>query len=139
MDDTPAFDHALRFVQGGLYHELIKRRPQQIGCLLQSGLHVLRHPGRDSAAFLSRQSHVSRQRLGNEDSSKLHPNRVVTECHLLYHSCLMPAALPTLAQRSVSLLMNAANSAGPSPATSNPTSCSCLRVSGELSGLLSTA
>ena len=54
MDDAPAFDHALRFVQGGLYHELIKRRPQQIGCLLQSVLHVLRHPGRDSATFLSR-------------------------------------------------------------------------------------
>ena len=64
MDDAPAFDHALRFVQGGLYHELSKRRPQQIGCLLQSVLHVLRHPGRDSATFLSRQSHVSSQRFG---------------------------------------------------------------------------
>jgi hypothetical protein len=64
MDDAPAFDYALRFVQGGLHHELIKRRPQQIGCLLQSVLHVLRHPGRDSAAFLSCQSHVSSQRFG---------------------------------------------------------------------------
>jgi len=51
VDHAPAFDYALRFVQGGLYHELIKRRPQQIGCLLQSVLHVLRHSGRDSATF----------------------------------------------------------------------------------------
>ena len=64
MDDAPAFDYALSFVQGGLHHELIERRPQQIGCLLQSVLHVLRHPGRDAAAFLSRQSHVSSQRFG---------------------------------------------------------------------------
>ena len=61
MDDAPAFDYALSFAQGGLYHELIERRPQQIGCLLQNVLHVLRHPGRDPAAFLSRQSHVSSQ------------------------------------------------------------------------------
>ena len=65
MDDAPAFDYALRFVQGGLHYELIKRGPQQIGCLLQSVLYVLRHPGRNSAPFLSRQCHVSSQLLGS--------------------------------------------------------------------------
>jgi len=66
MDHALAFDHALRFVQGGLHDELVERRPQQIGCLLQGVLHVLRHPGRYTAPFLSRQCHVSSQRLGSE-------------------------------------------------------------------------
>ena len=57
MDHSLTFDHALRLCEGGLHDELVERRPQQVCCLLQRVLHVLRHPSRDTAPIESGSSH----------------------------------------------------------------------------------
>lgn len=58
LDDSFTIDHALRFPQRGLNDELIQRRTDKIGCVLKSVLHVLRHPGRNSAPIVRSKCHV---------------------------------------------------------------------------------
>ena len=57
MDHPLTFYYALRLCEGGLHDKLVERRPQQVCCLLQGVLHVLRHPGRDTASIESGSSH----------------------------------------------------------------------------------
>ena len=57
VDHPLAFDHALCLPEGGLHDELVERRSQQICCLLQGLLYVLRHPSRDTAPIESGSSH----------------------------------------------------------------------------------
>ena len=58
MDHPVALDHAPRLAERGLHDELIQRRPQQLGRLLQGVLHGLRHPGRNPASFFGGESHL---------------------------------------------------------------------------------
>lgn len=57
LEDTLMFDDAPRLAQSCLNDELIQRRAYQVGCLLKSVLHALRHPGRNSASIVGRKSH----------------------------------------------------------------------------------
>ena len=58
MNHPVALDHAPRFIQRGLHDELIKGRPLQLSRLLKGVLHLLRHPGRNSASFVIRLLHT---------------------------------------------------------------------------------
>ena len=58
MNHPVALDYPPRFSQRGLHDKLIHRRPQQLSGPLEGVLHVLRHPGRDPAAFVVRECHL---------------------------------------------------------------------------------
>ena len=63
MDHPVALDHALRLAERGLHDKLIQRRPQQLSRMLEGVLHFLRHPGRNPASFVGRESHGFGNRL----------------------------------------------------------------------------
>ena len=65
LDNSLTIDDPLRFPQCGLDDELVQRRTHQIGRMLKRVLHVLRHPGCDSAAFVG-----SRSRSHGETKSR---------------------------------------------------------------------
>ena len=58
LDNPFAIDDPLSFAQRGLNNELIEGRTDQVRGLLKSVLHVLRHAGRDSAAFVGSKGHA---------------------------------------------------------------------------------
>ena len=58
FDDSFTINYALSLTQSGLNNELIQRRTDKIGCILESVLHSLRHPGRNSAPIVRSKCHV---------------------------------------------------------------------------------
>lgn len=64
MNHPVALDHPPRFSQRGLHDKLVHRRPQQLSGPLEGVLHVLRHPGRDPAAFIVRECHLGLGAVG---------------------------------------------------------------------------
>ena len=64
LDGPLTIYDAVSFPQRGLDNELVQRRAHQVGRVLKGFLHMLRHPGRDSAPFVRSSRHELSESVG---------------------------------------------------------------------------